>query len=382
MNDMKKYSIIALFFSIIMIALCACGTQSFSATYTGPDFNELSATKTWNLSYAELFSVTEYGDYTYIETDQNANYMIVPDGCEVPRNLPDNTSVLIKPFDEVYLVSSSVMDMLCEIGAEEQVTMTGTKKDGWYIESPVERMDEGTLLYAGKYNEPDYELILDKGCNLAIENTMIWHNPETKEKLEELGIPVFVEFSNYESHPLGRLEWIKLYGILFDKEEEACCFFDSQVANISDYIDAQDTGKTIAFFYITANGAISVKKSGDAVAKMIQMSGGNYLPVTKDEDENALSTVNMQFEEFYAQCKDADILIYNSTINDDVDCIDDIIAKNELFKDFKAVKNGNVYESGANFYQKSTGVCHLIEDLSIVINEGNENNLYFLRHLE
>ena len=38
---------------------------------------------------------------------------------------------------------------------------------------------------------------------------MIYHNPEVKEKLEEFGIPVLVEHSSYESHPLGRTEWVK-----------------------------------------------------------------------------------------------------------------------------------------------------------------------------
>ena len=66
------------------------------------------------------------------------------------------------------------------------------------------------MYYAGKYNAPDYELILSKACDLAIESTMISHSPEVKEQLEQLGIPVLVERSSYESHPLGRMEWLKL----------------------------------------------------------------------------------------------------------------------------------------------------------------------------
>lgn len=62
------------------------------------------------------------------------------------------------------------------------------------------------------YSAPDYELILSKNCDLAIESTMIYHKPEVKEKLEQFGIPVLVEHSSYESHPLGRTEWLKLYG--------------------------------------------------------------------------------------------------------------------------------------------------------------------------
>lgn len=54
---------------------------------------------------------------------------------------------------------------------------------------------------------PDYELILENDCDLAIESTMIYHSPEVKEQLESFEIPVLVERSSYEEHPLGRLEW-------------------------------------------------------------------------------------------------------------------------------------------------------------------------------
>ncbi len=53
---------------------------------------------------------------------------------------------------------------------------------------------------------------------------MITHNPEVKEKLEELGIKVMIERSSYEKHPLGRLEWIKLFGVLFGREQQAKAF--------------------------------------------------------------------------------------------------------------------------------------------------------------
>ena len=39
---------------------------------------------------------------------------------------------------------------------------------------------------------------------------MIYHTPEVKEQLEDFGVPVLVERSSYENHPLGRMEWIKL----------------------------------------------------------------------------------------------------------------------------------------------------------------------------
>ncbi len=88
-------------------------------------------------------------------------------------------------------------------------------------------MQAGQIAYAGKYSAPDYERILAAGCGLAIENTMIYHTPEVKEQLEQFGIPVLVERSSYESGPLARMEWIKLYGILLGKEEQAEQVFET-----------------------------------------------------------------------------------------------------------------------------------------------------------
>ncbi len=85
--------------------------------------------------------------------------------------------------------------------------------------------------YAGKYSAPDYERIVDKSCSLAIESTMIYHCPQVKEQLENLGVPVLVERSSYEADPLGRMEWIKLYGVLTGKEQLAEELFEKRSKN-------------------------------------------------------------------------------------------------------------------------------------------------------
>lgn len=150
-------------------------------------------------------------------------------------------------------------------------------------------MKSGSMLYAGKYNEPDYELILKEECNFALENTMIGHNPEVKEKLESLGIPVMVERSSYEEHPLGRLEWIRLYGLLYGKEQEADAFYEEQLKKIEPIMEKEDTGRTVAFFYITANGAVNVRKPNDYIAQMIGLAGGTYVLNDRlSAEENAL----------------------------------------------------------------------------------------------
>ena len=127
----------------------------------------------------------------------------------------------IPALDNIYLVATSAMDLFCALDGLDSISLSGTNADGWYIDEAKKALEDGSISFAGKYSAPDYELILSKNCDLAIESTMIYHKPEVKEKLEQFGIPVLVEHSSYESHPLGRTEWLKLYGVLLGKEELA-----------------------------------------------------------------------------------------------------------------------------------------------------------------
>ncbi len=337
----------------------------------------LSLTEKTELKYATCFEIEKYGEYTYVSIENSGDYLIVPKDLETPMGLPESMTILKKPLDCTYLVSTSAVDLINTCGALDMIKLSGTRESDWYIEDAKQAMENGKISYAGKYRAPDYELILESGCNLAIENTMIYHEPAVKEKLSELGIPVLVETSSYENHPLGRLEWIKLYGLLFDREKEAKEYFDSQLKSIEPILQkGTKAGKTVAFFHVTANGLINVRKSGDYITKMIEMAGGTYILTGAGEGENALSTMNMQMEEFYKEALEADIIIYNSTIGGEIFSVDELVAKNELFGDFKAVREGKVYCTERNLFQQITGMAEFMKDLSDIFNDVERDYTY------
>ena len=210
---------------------------------------------------------------------------------------------------------------------------------------------------------------------------MIYHTPEVVEQLEAVGVPVLVERSSYESDPLGRLEWLKLYAALLGKEDEACAYYDDLIAALAPVLDQQPTGKTVAFFYITTSGAVNVRKSGDYIAKAIRMAGGEYVSFDESGEENALSTMTIQMESFYDTALDADVLIYNSTIDGEITSIDELLAKSPLFADFKAVQTGNVWCITKNFYQESLALGDMILDVHAVLNNPDAADLRFLKKL-
>ena len=273
------------------------------------------------------------------------------------------------------------MDSFAQLDAVDSIRFSGRKESDWYIEQAKEAMSAGDMLYAGKYSEPDYELILSQGCNLVLENTMIYHSPEVIEQFETLGIPVLVEMSSYESEPFGRMEWVKLYGALIGKENEAAVLFEEKMDSVSDILNAEPTGKTVAFFYVTSNGAVNVRKSTDYVAKSIAMAGGEYVSFDNTEEENAQSTVTIQMEAFYSGAHDADVLIYNSIIDGGLTTIDELLALEPLLGDFKAVQNGNVWCLTKDFYQESLELSDLVVDLHTVLS-GADTPLRFLTKLQ
>ena len=290
--------------------------------------------------------------------------------------------VFIGDIDKTYLVSTSVMDLMAGIDAMDSIAFTGTDLADWSIEEAKEGLKSGKIKYAGKYSSPDYELLISKGCNLAIENTMISHTPEVKEKLQDLGIPVLVEKSAYETNPLGRLEWIKLYGLLYGKESKADAVFEEQKARVEAVANSQKDGKNIGIFSITSNGAINVRVPNDYISSMVKMAGGTYKPEDLKLDEAShKSTMNITMEDFFAQCHDVDILIYNATIQEEIGSRDELIKKNSLLEEFEAVKNNQVYLLTHDYFQKSLDVAGFIEDINKIIN-GQDDGLIYLKKIQ
>ncbi|MDE6671273.1 MAG: ABC transporter substrate-binding protein [Ruminococcus sp.] len=360
---------------IPVMILCACGTEKSSEN--GHSGTEIP------LTYAEQFSIYENSDGTYeINIADGQKFIFVPDGTEKPENT--DIPVIFQP-ENIYVSASSAMDLFDGIDALGNVKMTSTKINDWKLPAVEKALESGDIQYIGKYNAPDFEAIISGDCDLAVESTMIYHSPETKEQLENLGIPVIVERSSYESHPLGRFEWIKLYGLITGNFEKSVEFFDDKTKIFEEVVSDEISGQkpVVAFFYITGNGAVNVRKTGDYISKMIELAGGTYIFTAEDlgTDENALSTMNMDMETFYEKAHDADIIIYNSTIDGELESIQQLTEKNGLLKDFRAVQTGNVWCTGRNMFQQTTGMCDMIRDFHLII-AGNNENPTFLKKLE
>lgn len=370
--------ITALLLALAMqLALLGFGCPSALAE-GAPELPGLTFEAETELEYAQCFRLYRYeGGYTLITIENGGDFLVVPEDGQVSGGLDDGITVLRQPLDRIYLAATSAMSLFNAVDALDHIRLTGTRASGWYIDAAVEALNSGAMLFSGKYSEPDYELMIGEDCNLAIESTMIYHTPKVKEMIEDLGIPVLVDRSSYEPHPLGRTEWIKLYAVLVDKEDEAAAFFDRQASVIRELENFENTGKTVAFFAVNSDGSVVIRKPSDYIPKMIALAGGRYAFEDFVTDQAATS-ISITMEDFYAKAVDADVLIYNASIAAPISTVDELLALNELFADFKGVQEGNVWCTGKSFYQATDIVGQMIRDIHLALTDGDESQMTFL----
>ena len=318
--------------------------------------------RSMELEFATQFAVDYYRDgFKLISLADGSRFLVVPEGKEPPSGIHPDIVVLRQPLENLYLAATASMCLFDALDRLDAIRLSGTRAESWYIENARKAMEDGRILYAGKYSEPDYEMMVQQHCPLAIESMMIGHASDVKDKLEELGIPVFMDQASMEPHPLGRTEWMKVYAAMLNEEEKAQVLFDEQVAYLEEAVQTQPSGKTVAFFYISSSGQVVARKSGDYVTKMLELAGGDYVFRDLGDPQTRTSTVTLEMETFVNTAKDADYIIYNSTIGGEIQTMEQLLEKSSLLAEFKAVKNGNVWCTEQNMYQQTTALGQMIQ---------------------
>ena len=351
---MKKLTLWALVLALLLTGCTGANTEQTQSDWV-PE-------RSMPLQFATQFQVDYYsGGYKLISLADGSKFLVVPEGCEVPASAPKDAVSLYQPIENIYLAATSAMCLFDALNRLDAITLSGSRAESWYIDNARKAMEDGKILYAGKYSEPDYEMLLSHSCPLAVESMMIGHASDVKQKLEELGIAVLTDQSSMEEHPLGRTEWMKLYAALLNEEDRAEALFNEQVAYLNDALQGENPQKTVAFFHISSSGYVVARKSGDYVTKMLELAGGRYVFSDLGDRETKTSTVNIEMEQFFAAAKDADYIIYNSTIGGEIHSMEELLEKSALLAQFKAVRNGNVWCTQKNMYQETTQLGQMIQ---------------------
>jgi len=341
---MKKKRFLSLLLTIVMLvstlAMSGCGTQNQSAN--GNYDGELVYDHSMELQYAKLFSVDYYkGGYKLITitnrdedtaiVSKQSKLLLVPDGMSAPSGVDSDTVILKTPVTNMLVSSTPVTSLMNASNCLDNISQVTYDKKSWYIDAVKKAFDDGKLTYVGDYKAPDYETIIAGAPTLAIFSTMLTSVPDVAEKLKELGINYILDQSTYEDHPLGRVEWAKLYAALCNEEDAATDMFNAQAAYVDTLSKAEKTGKSVAVFYITSKGKLYVRNAGDYLAQMVNIAGGDY--IFSDLNADKTGTQEMGIESFYEKAKDADYIIYVWNLGGKPSTLNDFTGYNSILAD-------------------------------------------------
>lgn len=382
--------------------LSACGEQEeayANRPQVGPKWKSEA-----KIEYAQGFRIDYYDQNAALIRIKDKGYLLIdPDTDMSTIKLEDQKIRVLKRPSRIYLAAPSAMAFIHDLGCFSSIAFSGTKQESWGLDYAAEAMEKGELPFAGKYNAPDFERLVDNRCDLAVFSTMITHVPDVEEKLEEIGIPVFTDYSSYEGHPLGRTEWIKVYGAILGQDDRATELFNQQkrmleevesqlaeAANRSDS-DAPNNGaeskassgskstegggkdpepkekKTVAFFSFSPSGRITARRHDDYVAKMIELSGANYAYAeVTDVTVSALSII-MEPELFFKETQHADIIVYNATVGGGFQSLEEFSDSRPMLRDFAAVRSGQVWVTKKSFYQSTTSHGKMLLELHRIV---------------
>ncbi len=335
------------------------------------------------LVYATGFSITHYqsgfASFT-LDAHPNQVFLLVPEGQLPPEGLSENVVVLRQPMGHITFNSTGMVSLVDAIGGLDHIASVGTDLKGWYLDNVITKMKAGEISFSGNYKAPDFETLTKAGVQLVIDTVRLAENPEVIAKYDELGIPWMIESSSKEGHPLGRVEWVKLFGTLIGMKEESDRYFSQQAEKVAQVKSADATGKTVAMVYMSSDGSkVFCRNGGDYMASMINLAGGEY--IMKDLEPGKTGTTSVTMEAFYAACKDADYLFYVNHVQK-FKTLEDMVAFNPLFADLKAVKEGQVYITSPDFSQSTAAIAGIIADMHAVLSNASIESTHALNKLQ
>ncbi len=359
---------------------------------------QLTSTKegiSLQLKYAKGFSVIDYGTYKILEiknpwpkAEKSYRFALLnnnfdADFWNTEKVLFD--SAIIIPIKKLVVTSTTHIPALELLNIEQTlVGFPGTE----YISSEKTRLriEQGLVRDLGKNEGINTEVLLELKPDVVI-GFGIDGNNRTFETIKKSGIPVIFNGDWVEESPLAKAEWIKFFGVLFNKEKEADSIFNTIETN---YIDAKLLAKKIKNQPTILSGAMHndiwfLPNGTSTEAQLLKDANTNYLW----SDSKGTGSLSLNFETVYLKAKNAEIWLSPSNYASK----DALKNGNSQHAMFNAFKNNSIYSS-INTTGKSGGILYyemgttrpdlVLKDLIKICHPELLKNydLYFFKHLD
>jgi iron complex transport system substrate-binding protein len=329
---MKTFFYKTIFYCFI-IAFVSCKNDTGTASK--------SATANNTIDYASGLAIYKYTDYTVVKVIQpwpNAKadftYILKEKNSVIPDSLADYAVIQV-PLQSVVVTSTTNIPFLEMLGVEDK--LIGFPHTD-YVSSLKTRqlIDKGQVKNVGQNEKLNMEQLIDIAPELIVTFGVDNNNP-MMENLQKSGLKVMIQGDWMEQSPLGKAEWIKLYGALFGKEKEAKMLFDGIVKDYkAALISVKNTkAETTVLYGSMYQDQWFVAKGNSWVAQFLRDAKSNYLW----KDVEGTGSLGLSFEDILDKAKNAGCWIAAGPYKSLAELRD----SNPHYSQFDAFKNKNVY---------------------------------------
>jgi iron complex transport system substrate-binding protein len=296
-------------------------------------------------------------------------YRLVRRGSVMPAGF-DSSSVIFVPLQKIICMSTTYIAMISALGEEKSIV--GVSGTG-FIYSPelIKSVDKGLIADVGYEANLNKELILKISPDLIMIYGIGSESSGYVGKIKELGIKVMINADYLETDPLGRAEWIKLFGALYCKEEKADSIFISEVdeyTSLKSLIEKSVKSKPKVLLGLPYKDTWYISPGNSFISKMIGDAGGEYL--WKDTQ----SSVSMPYgiENVYLKGLTADFWLNTGSAGSrqEVSNVD------QRLKDLPCFKSDNMFNNnkritaggGNDFWESGSLFPHLVlKDIAAIL---------------
>ncbi len=337
---------------IILFIVSACKDVTKSEILYSSETNELE------LKYAEGFKINTSTHHNTIEitkawpeAEKNYTYLVLTkeQAAKTTFNKEDYDGVIITPITKTVVTSTTHIPALELLSVEQTlVGFPGTD----YVSSKKTRklIDDGKVRELGKNEGINTEVLLELNPDVVVGFGVDGVN-KTFETIKKAGIPVIYNGDWVESSALAKAEWIKFFGILFNKEKEADSIFNKIE---TDYLEAKTIAKKAKKKPTVLSGAMHkdvwyLPNGSSPEAQFLKDANVNYLW----RDTTGNGSLALSFEVVLEKAKDADLWLSPSYYSS----FEQLEKVSSLYTNFEAFKNKSIY-SFTNTTGETGGVLY------------------------
>ena len=294
-----------------------------------------------SIQYATGFEIYKYDGFSVLKIKNpwpNANktytYILQKNNTKIPDSLKQNTIIPI-PIQTVVATSTTHIASLTALGVEKSLVGFPNLD---YISSPKVRelIHSGKVKELGKNQSLNIEATIELNPSIVIGYGLDNNNPSI-DNLTKSGIKVVLNGDWNEQSPLGKAEWIKFFGALYDKEEVANTYFESitseykSTLKVVQSINTKPTVLVGSLFEQTWH----VPQGESWGAQFIKDAGGDYFW----KNEKGTGGLPLSFEKVLETAQNADFWIGPGQFA----TLSEMEKANPHYKQFTAFKNKKIY---------------------------------------